>query len=868
MRKIYVFIVVVAGLVCTISASEKIVISQWLISPGHEISLPVFYDQPNTKGKTYTPEDLLGFDHVNLNGHFPESGVQLTGLPSKDIRWSEAFSDSNGYVSLNGNDHSEHPQVAYIAAYIWAEKWMKTSLEIKSPHMLKAWVNGEVIGTKNTTEQEENTIGKVSKDLKLERGKHLLVIKTVKPKDAPLDWKVMANLEIKDPWTLSDMSISLSPVNRKNIKHIMDGVKTSGIQLSADGKYYLITQRRSLPPSDQSESWSEVRRVSDEKLIHTFRHARVTQAQWLPTSNKISYINTRDKKSTLFLHDLENGEISVLMEDMEDLTSYRWAPNEQFIIYSVKEEGSSTDTDMRQVLGMQDRQANFRHRNFLHHIDLTTKLHRRLTSGNITSSLHDISPDSKSIVFSHNFADYASSPSFSRQSMFLMKLSDLTIDTLWSDAERSVRVRFSPDGNFLLATGGPSAFDRVGENIPEGMIANNYDTQAYIYDLQSSTVNAFTRDFNPSISSVYWHKADNSIYLLTTDEDYQKLYRYDPKRERMSLIDLGFDHVSSVNFAADAPAAVFQGSQTTDFPRHYMVNLRNLRLNIINENEAENYRHVEFGDTENWSFTASSGVEIKGRVYFPPDFNPDSKYPVIVYYYGGTTPVGRTFAGRYPFNLWAGSGYVVYVLQPSGATGFGQEFSAAHVNNWGYTVADEIIEGTKKFLEAHPFADRGKVGCAGASYGGFMTMLLMTRTDIFAAAISHAGISSISSYWGEGYSGYGYSSEASAGSFPWNNKDLYVGQSPLFHADKVTTPLLLLSGDSDTNVPPGESIQMYTALKILDRPVELILVKGEDHHIITYGKRIKWHNAIMAWWDKYLKDQPQWWEDQFPEKNY
>ncbi|MFW6227300.1 MAG: alpha/beta hydrolase family protein, partial [Bacteroidota bacterium] len=156
----------------------------------------------------------------------------------------------------------------------------------------------------------------------------------------------------------------------------------------------------------------------------------------------------------------------------------------------------------------------------------------------------------------------------------------------------------------------------------------------------------------------------------------------------------------------------------------------------------------------------------------------------------------------------------------------------------------------------------------GASYGGFMTMLLMTRTDLFATAISPAGISNITSYWGDGYWGYSYSSEATADSYPWNNKELYVEQSPIFHADKINTPLLLLTGDSDTNVPPGESMQLYTALKILDRPVELVMIKGEDHHIVTPSRRKKWHNVIMAWWDKHLKDQPQWWEEQFPEKNY
>ena len=87
--------------------------------------------------------------------------------------------------------------------------------------------------------------------------------------------------------------------------------------------------------------------------------------------------------------------------------------------------------------------------------------------------------------------------------------------------------------------------------------------------------------------------------------------------------------------------------------------------------------------------------------------------------------------------------------------------------------------------------------------------------DIFAAAISHAGISDITSYWGEGYWGYSYSALATANSYPWNARDIYVEQSPLFHADKINTPILFLHGSVDTNVPVGESIQMFTALKLL-----------------------------------------------------
>jgi dipeptidyl aminopeptidase/acylaminoacyl peptidase len=208
----------------------------------------------------------------------------------------------------------------------------------------------------------------------------------------------------------------------------------------------------------------------------------------------------------------------------------------------------------------------------------------------------------------------------------------------------------------------------------------------------------------------------------------------------------------------------------------------------------------------------------------------------------------------------------VYVLNPSGTTGYGQEFAARHVNAWGDYTANDIIEGVKKFAEEHSFVNKDKIGCIGASYGGFMTQYLQTLTPIFAAAVSHAGISNVTSYWGEGYWGYSYSAVAAADSYPWNNPELYTKHGSLFNADKINTPLLLLHGTADTNVPIGESIQLFNALKVLNKPVEFISVDGENHYIMDFPKRVLWHNTIMAWFAKYLQDSPQWWDDLYPDR--
>ncbi|MDE5957062.1 MAG: prolyl oligopeptidase family serine peptidase, partial [Muribaculaceae bacterium] len=141
----------------------------------------------------------------------------------------------------------------------------------------------------------------------------------------------------------------------------------------------------------------------------------------------------------------------------------------------------------------------------------------------------------------------------------------------------------------------------------------------------------------------------------------------------------------------------------------------------------------------------------------------------------------------------------------------------------------------------------------------FMTQYLQTLTDIFAAPGSHAGSSNVTSYWGEGYGGYSYNSVAAAKSYPWTDPELYTRQGSLFNADKIHTPLLLLHGTVDTNVPIGESIQLYNALRILNRPVEFVTVEGSDHIVVDYEQRKQWHATIMAWFEKWLKDDSRWW---------
>jgi dipeptidyl aminopeptidase/acylaminoacyl peptidase len=497
---------------------------------------------------------------------------------------------------------------------------------------------------------------------------------------------------------------------------------------------------------------------------------------------------------------------------------------------------------------------------------------RQITTG-LRSSNGTLSRDGKMLYISVS-DDVANERPFYFTLGMLMNLETGKVDTLFQKDGFVRGAQFSPDGKKLLFTGTPEAFGGIGNVCPEGMIPNNYEYELYLMDLETKKVEPLTKDFDPNITSVQWSVADNYLYALCENKDLVNVFRMDMTEKKgqrtgkWEMMQLNESYIKGgISLATEKPMMVYTGlsGETTD--HSWVLDMKKNKHTSLTDLNPTRLDGIAMGTCKDWTYKTERGDSITGCYYLPPYFDETKQYPMLVYYYGGVTPVGRVLESPYNYQAWAAMGYVVYVLQPSGCTGFGQEFAARHSNAWGDYTADDIINGTKQFVKEHTFVNPKKIGCMGASYGGFMTQYLQTRTDIFAAAMSHAGISSIASYWGEGNWGYTYSAAASPNSYPWNNTKLYTEHAPLFNAHKVNTPILFMHGTVDDNVPMGESIQMFNALKILGKETAFIMVDGENHYIADHHKRIRWHDSIMAWFQKWLQDDPTWWNDMYPEKN-
>lgn len=834
-----------ATLVACSLGTQAQVIQSYQVRNAVTLRTPILTDSINTEGRRYETKNLLG-TAISLNQDNYTTQVMTA--------------DTAGVVTLAAAD-GEH-LIYVVSTRIRADRFMKGKLKVTSPVRWEAFINGVSKSKKENADDSLNV--KAAQDIALrmepERD-YMVTLKLLAHKEdkaAPaFKCEVVADKGYEKVNVYSGQDLK----RRFNLDNTVYGNRIIDVAMSPSGKY-LYTRYWYNYSKDRQHVYAQLTDTKTGKVI--LANAK-DGMRWMPKSDKLYYTATAATGNNVITLDPTTLTEEVLLTEIP-ADRFTWAPTEEYLIYYPSEKGQAEQGPLKRIVTPRDRIPGFRGRSFLAKYDIKKGTTERLTYGHHSTYLSDIRNDGTKILFTTSAEDVTTRP-FGRSSVYQLDLDTYKIDTLVAASGFVDDAIYSPDGTQVLFIGSAEAFDEIGKNC-DAPIVNGYDKQAFIMDLTTREVTPITKDFDPSVSVLQWNTADKNIYFTTEDKDEQNIYRYNPTKKEFEQLPLEISVTQRFSLPSQSAAtAAYYGQDDHTAGVAYLFDMKKMRSRLIADPMKPILDDIELGETHEWNFTASDGTTIHGKYCLPPSFDPSKKYPLIVYYYGGTTPTVKGISNPYCAQLFASRDYVVYVIQPSGTIGYGQEFAARHVNAWGKRTADDIIEGTKQFCAEHPYVDSERIGCLGASYGGFMTQYLQTQTDIFAAAVSHAGISNVTSYWGEGYWGYSYNAIAAADSYPWQNPDLFTKQGSLFNADKINTPLLLLHGTVDTNVPIGESIQLFNALKILGKPVEFIQVEGEDHFVADYAKRILWHNTIMAWFARYLQDSPEWWNDLYPERH-
>ena len=829
-----------ASLGLSFSANAETIEVQKLKHAGpYPVANPWMADSVNVKGEKFSMEGVL------------DSPLSFTLLnKGKEVSAAQLLADKQDALHLASFCVSNTQRT-------------KATIAVEGLEQYRLFVDGEQVAVNG---DKAETI--------LTPSQHTVVIKYLTRKNASSDKK-----SIKLTVTAANgapLSVGDAAAKRAyNIYDVICAPNYPSVSISPNGKF-IVVRKTWVDRKGNNHSISELRNSQTNRVMATFEES----VKWMPASNKL-YFTQNASDSSIAGEEKQDGTLQLitinpLTMEREVLAAnipdgwFQFTPDEKTLIYTLTTEGRKKDPQVYDVKEPEDRQPGWRERSNLAKYDLASGILQPLTFGYHNIYLMDISADSRYLLIGKEEERLTKRPttltSFYRLDLGSMNASSATtpkVETLIEKGEFLNSAQFSPDGKSILVSASPEAFNGIGKNVEEGQTPSMIDTQLYLMTLSDKKVRPLTRDFNPNVQSVDWSKADGNIYFTAEDKDCVHLFQLNPKSGKFTLLKTPEEYIKSFSLASSAAEMAFSGQSASNADRLYKMNTKALKSQLVDDLSARELKDVELGECKAWNFVNSRGDTLCCRYYLPPHFDAAKKYPMIVNYYGGCSPTSRMFQSRYPHHVYAAMGYVVLVVNPSGATGFGQKFSARHVDTAGEGVAEDIISSTQAFCDEHAFVNRKKIGCIGASYGGFMTQYLQTKTDLFAAAISHAGISDHTSYWGEGYWGYSYSEVSMANEYPWTNKHLFVDQSPLYNADKIHTPLLFVHGTADNNVPVGESIQLYTALKLLGRPTAMVLVDGQDHHIIDYEKRLKWQNTIFAWFAKWLQDDASWWTEMY-----
>lgn len=823
---------VAAALMASISASAETIEVKTLKYAGpYAVAQPWMADSVNIKGEAFDLKQLL------------DSPLSFTLLnKGKEVTAAQLLADKQDALHLASFCVSNTQRT-------------KATIAVEGLEQYRLFVDGEQVAVNG---DKAETI--------LTPSQHTVVIKYLTRKNASSDKK-----SIKLTVTAADGApLSVGDATAKRAYNIYDVIcapNYPSVSISPNGKF-IVVRKTWVDRKGNNHSISELRNSQTNRVMATFEES----VKWMPSSNKL-YFTQKASDSSIAGEEKQDGTLQLitinpLTMEREVLAAnipdgwFQFTPDEKTLIYTLYTEGRKKDAQVYDVKEPDDRQPGWRSRSYLAKFDLASGVLQPLTFGYHNVYFNDISADSRYLLIGKSEERLTKRPT-TLNSYYRLNLNDMSVETLIEKGEFLNSAQFSPDGKSILVSASPEAFNGIGKNVEEGQTPSMIDTQLYLMTLSDKKVRPLTKDFNPNVQSTEWSKVDGNIYFTAEDKDCVHLFQLNPKSGKFTLLKTPEEYIKSFSLASSAAEMAFSGQSASNADRLYKMNTKALKSQLVDDLSARELKDVELGECKAWNFVNSRGDTLCCRYYLPPHFDAAKKYPMIVNYYGGCSPTSRMFQSRYPHHVYAAMGYVVLVVNPSGATGFGQKFSARHVNTAGEGVAEDIISSTQAFCDEHAFVNRKKIGCIGASYGGFMTQYLQTKTDLFAAAISHAGISDHTSYWGEGYWGYSYSEVSMANEYPWTNKHLFVDQSPLYNADKIHTPLLFVHGTADNNVPVGESIQLYTALKLLGRPTAMVLVDGQDHHIIDYEKRLKWQNTIFAWFAKWLQDDASWWTEMY-----
>jgi dipeptidyl aminopeptidase/acylaminoacyl peptidase len=336
--------------------------------------------------------------------------------------------------------------------------------------------------------------------------------------------------------------------------------------------------------------------------------------------------------------------------------------------------------------------------------------------------------------------------------------------------------------------------------------------------------------------------------------------------QRPTELTMTDKYFSTLRKAKNSEHLLFTRSDFVEFPDLWASNLDLSDMRKVSDANPQQSEYL-WGTAELVEWSSLDGVPLQGILYKPENFDPGKKYPMMVYFYERMSNglhrhrPPATARSSISFSFYVSRGYLVFVPDIPYKVGFP-----------GQSALNAVVPGVLH-LQSLGFVDEENIGVQGHSWGGYQISYLVTRTNIFKAAEAGAPVSNmISAYggirWGSGMSRmFQYErTQSRIGGSLWEYPMRYMENSPIFWADKIETPLLMMHNDEDTAVPWYQGIELFVALRRLGKPAWMLNYNGEKHGLGKFQNKRDWAIRMQQFFDHYLKGAPApvWLEEGLP----
>jgi dipeptidyl aminopeptidase/acylaminoacyl peptidase len=286
----------------------------------------------------------------------------------------------------------------------------------------------------------------------------------------------------------------------------------------------------------------------------------------------------------------------------------------------------------------------------------------------------------------------------------------------------------------------------------------------------------------------------------------------------------------------------------------YAVNLANGQLSQLTHVNDTFYNSIKLSRTERRFVTTTDKKQMLVWVVYPPDFDPAKKYPTLLFCEGGPqSPLTQFYSFRWNLQLMAANGYIVVAPCRRGMPGFGVQWNEQISKDWGGQAMQDYLSAIDH-VAAEKFVDRGRMGCVGASFGGYSVFYLAgIHQNRFKSFIAHDGTFNMKSMYGTTEEMWFVNWDMGGSYWEKNNaaaQKSYTDYDPSSKVDQWNTPILIFQGAKDFRVPLGQALEAFTAAQIRGIKSKLVVLPEENHWVLTPQNAMVWQREFYAW----LKD--------------